>query len=43
MIEEEIIALEKNRTCEMTDLPVGKPRGRRWVYAQKFNPDRSVG
>jgi hypothetical protein len=38
-MDEEMKAIEKNETWEMTDLPKGhKPIGVKWVYRKKITP-----
>jgi hypothetical protein len=40
---EEMEALEKNKTWELVDLPLGKdPVGCKWVYTVKQNPSGNV-
>lgn len=40
---EEIQALEKNETWEITDLPIGKCRvGFKWIVRIKYKQDRSI-
>ena len=42
-MEEEIGAIEKNNTWELTDLPRGKqPIGVKWVYKTKYKPNGEV-
>ena len=42
-MEEEIGAIEKNNTWELTNLPSGKqPIGVKWVYKTKYKPDGEV-
>ena len=42
-IEEELEALEKNKTWSTVNLPPGKkPIGNKWVFKQKINPDNSI-
>lgn len=38
-----ISALEKNKTCELTELPPGKRQvGYKWVFTTKYNSDGSL-
>lgn len=42
-MDEEMCALHKNRTCELTSLPIVKQTvGCRWVYTVNYLPDGSV-
>ena len=42
-MQEEITAIEKNNTWELTDLPPGKKViGVKWVYKVKYNDDGSI-
>lgn len=42
-MQEEMVALEKNDTCDLVDLPQNKvPVGCKWVYTVKLKPDDSV-
>ncbi|RVW17830.1 Retrovirus-related Pol polyprotein from transposon TNT 1-94 [Vitis vinifera] len=42
-VQDEIDALEKNRTWTITDLPVGKrPVGCKWIFTIKYKADGSV-
>ncbi|XP_068338973.1 uncharacterized mitochondrial protein AtMg00810-like [Pyrus communis] len=43
-MDEEMMALHKNDTWEVTELPKGKkPVGCRWVFTIKYKADKSVG
>jgi Reverse transcriptase (RNA-dependent DNA polymerase) len=42
-MNEELMALVKNHTWELVELPNGKKSvGCRWIYKNKFNGDRSI-
>lgn len=42
-MEEEICALEKNKTCDIVDLPRHEEHvGCKWVFIVKLKPDGSV-
>ncbi|WKA06926.1 hypothetical protein VitviT2T_024803 [Vitis vinifera] len=42
-VQEEIQALEKNGTWEISELPEGKrPAGCKWIFTVKHNPDGSI-
>jgi Reverse transcriptase (RNA-dependent DNA polymerase) len=42
-MEEELLALEKNKTWTIAQLPNGKkPVGCRWVYKIKYNSDGTI-
>jgi Reverse transcriptase (RNA-dependent DNA polymerase) len=42
-MNEELMALERNHTWELVELPNGKkPVGCRWIYKIKFNSDGSI-
>ncbi|RVW97655.1 Retrovirus-related Pol polyprotein from transposon TNT 1-94 [Vitis vinifera] len=43
VVQEEIQALEKNGTWEISELPEGKrPVGCKWIFTMKHNPDGSI-